>query len=242
MFVQPAASDDGTALGAALYAWTHVLGCPYPLMEWSSSKGRCYTEHEIMMAIHGAPTERLHIERSTDMAKIARIIASGKIVGWFNGGSEFGPRALGNRSILADPRRPEMKNVLNAQVKKREGYRPYAASVISERASEWFDIDYESPHMLFVVDVRKEQQSLVPSITHVDGTCRVQMVRAEELPTYHELISTFFRETGVPMVLNTSFNVAGEPIVETPVDAVRCFVSTEIDALYLDGYLLSKAD
>jgi carbamoyltransferase len=154
---------------------------------------------------------------------------------------EYGPRALGNRSILADPRPPEMKDILNARVKHREGFRPFAPAVPVERADEFFEIGgADAPFMLKVFPVRPEKRDVIPSITHVDGTARVQTVRREENPRYYDLITALGEITGVPVVLNTSFNVRGEPIVNTPADAVRCFLGTDIDALFLGDLLLEK--
>lgn len=240
MFVQPASADDGTALGAAVYGWCEILGHPYSKDTWSVSKGRHYSRDEVLKAIEQAPSERFSTHLDADLSEVAQQIAEGRIVGWFHGGSEFGPRALGNRSILADARRTDMKDILNDRVKHREGYRPYAASVLAESAAECFDIEFESPYMLFVVEVLSDWRSKIPSVTHVDGTCRVQMVRREEAPSYHDLIRRFHHMTDVPMVLNTSFNVAGEPIVESPEDAIACFLGTEIDSLFLQGHLLVK--
>ena len=169
---------------------------------------------------------------------LAPLIASGKVIGWFEGGSEFGPRALGHRSILADPRNPEMKDILNRRVKFREPYRPYAPSVLAEHARDWLDLQVESPFMLLVVDVKEDKRARVPAITHVDHTTRPQTVTPAVNPHYHRLISEFHRLTGVPMVLNTSLNVNREPIVETPIDALICAFGTAIDFLYLEGVLI----
>jgi carbamoyltransferase len=161
-------------------------------------------------------------------------------VAWFQGGSEFGPRSLGQRSILADPRSPHMKDHLNDRVKHREPFRPFAPAVLEERAPEFFDIGGPSPFMLRVVDVLPAQRDVIPAVTHVDGTARLQTVNAETHPAFHALISAFARITGVPVVLNTSFNVAGRPIVETPADAVDCYLKTAIDVLVLGDFMLVK--
>ena len=167
-------------------------------------------------------------------------LAAGKILGWFQGGSEIGPRALGNRSILCAPAPASMKDYLNDRVKHRESFRPFAPSIPLERAQEYFDCDFETPFMLFVVPVRPEKRELIPAVCHVDGTARLQTVRREHAPMYHRLHYCFARRTGVPVLLNTSFNVAGEPIVETPADAVRCFQGTHIDVLYLHNMRVAK--
>lgn len=173
-------------------------------------------------------------------SKAATSIANGKIVGWFQGRSECGPRALGNRSILADPRDPGMKDHLNAKVKFREVFRPFAPAVLWEQQHEYFDLDIPSPYMLMVSDILKEKQHLIPSVTHVDGTGRLQTVMKEMNPMFYKLIERFNDITGVPIVLNTSFNIRGEPIVETPNDAIRCFLGTGIDELYISDYYIQK--
>ena len=170
----------------------------------------------------------------------AEIIARGEILGWFQGRMEVGPRALGNRSILADPRRPDMKDILNARVKHREPFRPFAPSVLEERTGEYFTVDHPSPFMILVFDVRPEKRALVPAITHVDGTGRVQTVSRQTNPRYWALIKAFERLTGVGVVLNTSFNVMGEPIVCQPQEAIECFLSTGIDRLIIGDYLVEK--
>ena len=168
------------------------------------------------------------------------LLVDGKIIGWFQGRMEMGPRALGNRSILADPRHAEMKDLLNASVKFRESFRPFAPSVLEEKCGEWFNSSHPSPYMILVYDVLPEKRALVPAITHVDGTGRVQTVSRKHNPKYHRLIEEFDRLTGVPMVLNTSFNIRGEPIVHHPEQAVECFLKTGMDALFLGDYLLTK--
>lgn len=173
-------------------------------------------------------------------SKAATSIADGKIIGWFQGRSECGPRALGNRSILADPRDPHMKDHLNNKVKFREAFRPFAPSVIWEYQQEYFDLDVPSPYMLMVSDILEEKQHLIPSVTHVDGTGRLQTVMKELNASFYKLIERFNDITGVPIVLNTSFNIRGEPIVETPDDAIRCFLGTGIDELYINNYLVHK--
>jgi carbamoyltransferase len=185
-----------------------------------------------------------------------------KVVGWFQGRMEFGPRALGNRSIIGDARSSEMQKKMNLKIKYRESFRPFAPSVLAEEISNWFEIDVESPYMLLVADVKKEKQkkmnleeenlwgidklnvvrSEVPAITHVDYSARIQSVSKETNPTYHKLISKFFEKTGCPVIVNTSFNVRGEPIVESPLDAYKCFMRTEMDVLVLGNFILKKED
>ncbi|MFO7974243.1 MAG: carbamoyltransferase C-terminal domain-containing protein, partial [Candidatus Hydrogenedentota bacterium] len=173
--------------------------------------------------------------------RAAELIADGNIVGWFQGRMEFGPRALGSRSILADATRPEMKDLINKYVKHREEFRPFAPSCLEEHAHEYFEgCDRPSPFMLFVYPVKPEKRSEVPAITHVDGTARVQTVSRDIQPLYYDVIKAFSRLRGVPMVLNTSFNVMGEPIVNSPGDAVRCFYSTGMDALVIGKHVVLK--
>lgn len=170
----------------------------------------------------------------------AKYIANGKIVGWFQGRSEFGPRALGNRSILGDARNPLMKDAINMRVKFREESRPFAPAVLSEHASRYFDIKKELPYMTVVVKVIKEKQKEIPSVVHVDGTARVQTVKRGDNPPFYKLINEFYNITGVPLILNTSFNVKGEPIVNTPREAYNCFMKTGMDVMYIGNYEFIK--
>ena len=169
------------------------------------------------------------------------MLADEKVVGWFQGGSEFGPRALGNRSILADPRKAAMKDLLNARVKHRQAFRPFAPIVLAERAAEVFEGDEDSPFMLLAKRVRPEWKDRIPAIVHVDGTARVQTVRREHNERLYRLLLEFEKLTGVPVLLNTSFNIRGEPIVETPADAMKCFLSTGIDYLAMHDLLIGKS-
>jgi carbamoyltransferase len=163
------------------------------------------------------------------------------VIGWFQGRLEFGPRALGGRSILADPRDPKMRDTLNMKIKFREGFRPFAPSVLAERAGEWFELEGDSPYMLLVAPVR-EHKRVIPSVTHVDGSARIQTVTRAAAPLYYDLIAEFERLTGVPVLINTSFNVRGEPIVCSPHDAYLCFMRTHMDQLVLGPYLLHKTE
>jgi carbamoyltransferase len=246
LYVMPNAGDCGHALGCALYGERVLLGRgirrpparQHTTLSGTDALGPLYCDSEIEKAIEAAG---LQILRRDDIAAAAAdLISQGLIVGWFQGGSEHGPRSLGQRSILADPRPASMKDHLNARVKHREPFRPFAPAVLEERAREYFDLEGPSPFMLRVVDVIPEKRAVIPSVTHVDGTARVQTVNALTQPLFHALISAFDQITGVPIVLNTSFNVAGRPIVETPKDAIDCYLSTEIDALVLHNYLLEK--
>jgi len=197
--------------------------------------GRSYRREAIAQLLDGYGIAHAPVEPEA----VAPHIAAGKVIGWFEGGSEFGPRALGHRSILADPRDPDMKDTLNRRVKFREPYRPYAPSVLAEHAREWLDLTADSPFMLMVVEVREDKRARVPAITHVDHTTRPQTVSPDVNPNYHRLISEFHRLTGVPMLINTSLNVNREPIVETPIDALICAFGTAIDFLYLEGLLVA---
>jgi len=240
LFVQPGASDTGIALGCALWAYHQILKQPRFWEMKSAALGREYTENEVSAAIKARASE-INVTRSKSVADdAAALIASGKIIGWFQGGGEYGPRALGHRSILCDARDPNMKDNANNKVKHRESWRPFAASILAEKMSEWFDITHPSPFMLLASQVHKDKQSKVPSIVHVDGTCRIQSVTPESNAKYHELLRAFEKKTGVPLVLNTSFNLAGEAIVETPDDAIRCFLSTNMDALVVHEHVITK--
>ena len=179
------------------------------------------------------------VDDATLFSEVATAIAGGKVVGWFQGRMECGPRALGNRSIVADPRRADMKDILNTRIKHRETYRPFAPSVLEERVGKYFERTEPSPFMMMVYKVRAEQRALVPAITHVDDTGRLQTVSAKTNPRYHALISEFERQTGVGMVLNTSFN-EHEPIVTTPTDAINCYLRTRMDVLAMGNWLLTR--
>ncbi len=242
IFVQPAAGDDGGSLGAALYAYTALFGGTKRWPMEHAYLGNRWSDAEIEAALvaRGATVERLDDDVLFD--RVAGWIADGKIVGWCQGAMEFGPRALGNRSILADPRPEGMKDHVNARVKHREFFRPFAPAILAERASEFFKLDQPSPFMLLACDVVEDKRSVLPAITHVDGTARVQTVTPTSNDRFYRLISAFERRTGVPVLLNTSFNVRGEPIVCTPDDAWRCYAGTELDHLVLGNYVLSKPE
>jgi len=238
VFIQPAANDAGCSLGGALFLAHAAHGAARRAPAEVVYLG---PEYSGAVCEAAARAGGLIVERAEDVTeRTAALLADGKIVGWFQGRMEVGPRALGNRSILADPRDPAMKDTLNNRVKHREGFRPFAPSVLAEQAGDWFADVGHSPHMLLVYAVRPERRAQVPAITHVDGTARVQTVTAAANPLYHRLIAAFGRRTGVPMLLNTSFNVRGEPIVCTPADAVRCFLGTEMDVLVLGDLVCRK--
>lgn len=236
--VQPAAGDDGIAIGAALQLHHTYSGAKRGGVMRSACLGPAYDDAAVRAFLDMA---KIPYEVPADLEeRAAELIAEGRIVGWFQGAMEFGPRALGSRSILADPTRPEMKDLLNTCVKHREEFRPFAPSVLEEEAGNYFEGCASSPFMLFVYPVRPEQRDRLPAITHVDGTARVQTVSRDTQPRYYKLIEAFARRRGVPVIINTSFNVMGEPIVNTPEDAVRCFYSTGMDALVIDGYVVVK--
>lgn len=209
-------------------------------MLFSPYLGRPYTMSEIEAAIE-AFADRIVVQPCQDVyEEAATAIADGKIIGWFQQGAECGPRALGNRSLLADPRRADMKDIINARIKFREGFRPFAPSVLWEHQQAYFDLDIPSPYMLMVADIWPRMRAVIPAVTHVDGTGRLQTVMKELNPRYYRLIEAFYGLTGVPIVLNTSFNVKGEPIVETPEDAIRCFLGSNFDELYLEQVRVVK--
>lgn len=242
VWIQPAAGDDGIAIGCAYYGWLEVLKQPRNYVMEHAYTGRAYGEHEVVNALQG-PLVRIQVNtvRSDDICRdTARLLADQKVIGWFQGPSEFGPRALGNRSLLADPRKAEMKDVLNSRVKHRQAFRPFAPIVLAERMKEVFEGDEDSPFMLIAKSVRPEWRDRIPGIVHVDGTARVQTVRDATNPRLYRLLQEFDRLTGVPVLINTSFNVKGEPIVETPEDAVVCFLTTGIDHLVMHDTLISK--
>jgi len=243
VWVQPAAHDAGTALGAALYGY-HVLlkGERAPAERAPVYLGPEYGAASLGRAILGFGGD-IRCHRSTDLYGIvARALSEGRIVGWFQGRSEWGPRALGNRSILADPRRSDMKDRVNSAVKLRESFRPFAPACLREHAAAWFDLRGlgESPYMLFAMPVHAHQRAQIPAVTHADGTARAQTVAREDNPRLHLLLRAFYELTGVPMLLNTSFNVQGEPIVGSPEDAIRCFLGTKIDLLVVGDTIIEK--
>jgi len=238
IFVQPAAGDAGTALGAALLIAHQRFHHPRYPPQTHAFLGPRFSETQMEEALRAC---KLSYECEPQIAKrVAALLAQGAIVGWFQGPMEWGPRALGGRSILADPRRPEMKDVLNRCVKHREGFRPFAPAVLAERAADYFECDHPSPFMLFVYPVKADKRKEIPAVTHVDGSARVQTVTRAENVLFWEMIKEFERLTGVPMVLNTSFNVDGEPIVCTPTDAIRCFFGSGLDYLAMGHFLISK--
>ena len=268
IWVQPAAGDAGGALGAALLASHRLLGAPRPAngsgvdAMRGALLGPAFDEAAIRAELESAGA---NFETLTDdelIATTAAALDAGETVGWFQGRMEFGPRALGNRSILADPRCAEMQRTLNLKVKFRESFRPFAPSVLRDEVAAWFDLDCDSPYMLLVAEVRPERRrglsaaqeglsgleqlqaprSDIPAVTHVDYSARVQTVHAQTNPRYHALLEAFHERTGCPVLVNTSFNIRGEPIVRSPTDAFRCFMGTDLDCLAVGNCFLRKPD
>jgi carbamoyltransferase len=245
VYVHPAAGDAGLAVGAAYYVWHQILGKPRTFVMDHAYWGPGYTREEIRGAIdaNGLGKSGCHIEELSEgnlMQRTAAIVADGKILGWFQGRAEWGPRALGNRSIVADPRRPEMKEILNQRIKHREIFRPFAPSILAESTGEWFEKSHPSPFMTLAYAVRPEKRNKIPAPTHIDGTGRLQTVTREANPRYWSLIKAFEQLTGVPVVLNTSFN-DNEPIVCRPAEALDCFQRTQMDALVLGDFLITRS-
>lgn len=242
LHIVPAAGDSGTALGAALYGYHELGGHPWKAgpAPFSPYLGRVYGRTEVDAAVAGY-ADRVHAERPPDLYdRVAAELSAGAIVGWFQGRSEIGPRALGNRSILADPRPADMKDRLNAKVKHREAFRPFAPVVLEERQADFFTSTVPAYYMLLVPDVRPDKRDVIAAVTHVDGSARLQTASPDLNAPLCELLRAFDRRTGVPVLVNTSFNDNNEPIVETPDDALRCFLSTEIDLLVLGDLLVRK--
>jgi carbamoyltransferase len=266
IWIQPAAGDAGGALGAALVAYHQYLGKGRTVNAHDSMRGSylgpCFTREEIRVTLDSAGAKYKILEDAELMPQLAQVLAEGNVVGWFQGRMEFGPRALGGRSIIGDPRNVKMQSVMNLKIKYRESFRPFAPSVLGERVSDYFDLDRPSPYMLIVAPVREalrtplttEQERLfgidklnlkrseLPAITHVDYSARIQTVHEHSNPRYHRLLKSFNDQTGCGVLVNTSFNVRGEPIVGTPADAYRCFMRTEMDYLVVENFLMAKPD
>ncbi len=266
IWIQPAAGDAGGALGAALAVWHEYLGSPRPVSGADSMQGSYlgpqFSDEEIRRFLDGIGARYQTFDNGALLPRVAELLADENVIGWFQGRMEFGPRALGARSILGDPRSRSMQSVMNLKIKYRESFRPFAPSVLAERVSEFFELEHPSPYMLLVAPVgegvrlpaTESQENLfgieklnvprsqIPAITHVDYSARVQTVHPDTNPRYHELLTAFDRLTGCPVLVNTSFNVRGEPIVCTPEDAYRCFMRTEMDYLVLENTLLAKSE
>ena len=272
IWIQPAAGDAGGALGAALTGWYEFENQPRERAQSASGSisdsmqgsylGQRYNNDEVAAQLDQSEAVYQRLDDAELYNKLADILADGKVVGWFQGRMEFGPRALGGRSIIGDPRNTEMQSVMNLKIKYRESFRPFAPAVLAEKVSEVFDLDRPSPYMLIVADVKEahripmteKQQALfgieklkvlrskLPSITHVDYSARIQTVHHQTNPRFHDLLSAFYEKTHCPVLVNTSFNVRGEPIVNTPEDAYRCFMRTEMDYLVVENCLMAKPD
>jgi carbamoyltransferase len=266
IWIQPAAGDAGGALGAAMSVWHEYLNKPRHVNGSDAMQGSYLgsrsSNDEIRTYLDSIGAKYQYLEDAELMPRLAEILENEHVVGWFQGRMEFGPRALGGRSIIGDPRSAKMQSVMNLKIKYRESFRPFAPAVAAEHVSEWFEIDRPSPYMLLVAGVRDEHRipmtpeqeklfgieklnvprSKVPAITHVDYSARIQTIHRETNPRFHALISAFEKRTHCPILVNTSFNVRGEPIVGSPEDACRCFMRTEMDYLVLENYLLAKID
>jgi carbamoyltransferase len=239
-WIQPAAGDEGLAIGAALHTYHSVLKKPRDYAMKNSYLGPEFSEARIESSLNSAGLKYRKLERGPLLDTISARIAEGDVVGWFQGRMEWGPRALGNRSIVAHPGRPDMKDVLNARIKRREWFRPFAPSILQERQAEYFEHDHPSPFMLHVYKIRPEKRDQLCAVNHVDDTGRLQSVSHEENPLYYDLIRTFERQTGIPVILNTSFN-ENEPIVCNPEEAIDCFQRTRMDAIAIGPFVALKS-
>ena len=248
IYVQPAAGDGGGAIGAALYAYHMVLGQPRGFIMQHAYWGQEYSAGTIdtFLTQENIPYRRFDDDEKL-FAHVVDRLDAGKVIGWFQGRFEWGPRALGHRSILADPRRADMKDIVNVKIKFREPFRPFAPSVLAERTEDYFVLSdavkhYPGRFMLYVVDVREDKHATIPAVTHVDGTGRLQTVHQDVSPRYYRLIDTFGQATGVPVLLNTSFNLRGEPIVNTPQEAFATFSQSGMDVLVLGDHVIEKTE
>jgi carbamoyltransferase len=246
LYVQPASGDSGGAVGAALYAYHVALQRPRAFVMEHAYWGKQFSEDEIRQAIarHGLSAVELD-QGDTLLKETAQRLVQGQVIGWYQGRCEWGPRALGNRSILADPRQQRMKAIVNRKIKFREPFRPFAPSMLARRMHEFVDYPQGKGHspatfMLAVCPIRPEKREVIPAVTHVDGTGRLQVVEQATNPRYYGLIEAFEAETGVPVVLNTSFNLKGEPIVNSPEHAISTFLRSEMDALVMGSCVVSK--
>ncbi len=239
IFVQPAAGDAGGAVGAAYYVHNTILGNPRSYVMKDVFLGPEFSDEQIATLLRSKNANFRKCDRAELLQETARLIAEQKVVGWFQGRMEFGPRALGNRSIIADARNPKNQSVVNLKIKFRESFRPFAPTILEDRTKEYFDFDRPGPFMLFVANVRPDKR-VIPAVTHVDGSARLQTISRQQNSLYYDLIAEFDRQTGCPVIINTSFNVRGEPIVCTPADAWRCFMRTEMDCLVIGSFILEK--
>ncbi|HQX49626.1 MAG TPA: carbamoyltransferase C-terminal domain-containing protein [Planctomycetaceae bacterium] len=239
VYIPAGAADNGTSFGAAFYVWNHVLKQPRAFVQDHAYWGCASTDEEAIVAADAAGVPYELLDEATVVDRATDLMIDGKVVGWFQGPMEFGARALGNRTLLADPRRTDMRDIINLRIKFREKFRPFAPSILEEQVGEWFEIDEATPYMEKVFPIRKEKHALIPAVTHVDGSGRLQTVSKRTNPLYHRLISRFFEKTGVPIVLNTSLN-ENEPIVRTPAEAIRCFLRTDMDVIVIGSLLINR--
>jgi carbamoyltransferase len=240
VYIPAGAADNGTSFGAAFHVWNRVLGKPRTFVQDHAYWGCESSDDECEEAIRRAqlPYQRLPSDEAL-VERVCQWLLEGKVIGWFQGRMEFGARALGNRSLIADPRRTDMRDIINLKIKFREKFRPFAPSILEEEVSHWFEIDEATPYMEKVFPIRPEKHSIIPAVTHVDGSGRLQTVSQRTNPLYHSLISAFFKQTGVPIVLNTSLN-ENEPVVRTPAEAIACFQRTSMDALALGKCVIAR--
>jgi len=247
LYIQSAAGDGGGAVGAAFYVWNQVLTKPRSFFMEHAYFGPEFTDEEIGILLKGRQKELRDIDCGIEQIfnepelcrRTAERIAEGKVIGWFQGRMEWGPRALGNRSIVCDPRRADMKDILNLKIKRRESFRPFAPSVLREAVEAWFETNYDVPFMLQVYQIREDKRPLIPAVTHVNGSGRLQSVTEAQNQRYYNLIKAFENITGVPMVLNTSFN-ENEPIVCRPQEALECFLRTKMDVIVLGNWFIER--
>lgn len=238
-YLQAASSDEGTSLGAAYWCYHNVVGGKERYHMRHAFWGPQYSEAEIKKALENAGCKYRKMNDADLFGRLVELLRQGKVIGWYQGRSEWGPRALGNRSILADPTNPNMKDIINAKIKRRESFRPFAPSVLADKVGDYFEQDVKSPFMMHVVKFKPEWRAKLPAVTHIDGTGRLQSVTREENPRYYDLIKRFSEASGVGILLNTSYN-ENEPVVDTPEQALKCFLRTEMDALCMENMLVEK--
>jgi carbamoyltransferase len=239
VYIPAGAADNGTSFGAAFYVWNRLLGSPRGFVQDHAYWGCESSDAECLAAIRAAGLPCETLDTGALLERTVEKMLDGKVVGWFQGKMEFGARALGNRSLIADPRRTDMRDIINLRIKFREKFRPFAPSILEENVGEWFEIDEPTPYMEKVFPIRKEKRALIPAVTHVDGSGRLQSVSKRTNPLYHALITKFFEATGVPIVLNTSLN-ENEPVVRLPREAISCFLRTDMDVLVLGSHILDR--
>ena len=241
VYVPAGAADNGTSYGAAFYVWNQILKQPRQFQLQHALWGSAFSDEECLLALqsHDMHPKQLHNKENL-LTQVVEALCDGKVVGWFQGRMEFGARALGNRSLLADPRRTDMRDIINLKIKFREKFRPFAPSILEEQVGEYFELDDSAPFMEKVFKIRPEKREQIPAVTHVDGTGRLQSVSRQTNPLYWELIHAFSERTGIPIVLNTSLN-ENEPIVRTPEEAIQCFLRTKMDALVLGSHYIERS-